>query len=159
MEMKQCRSCGIVKPFTDFYRNGPDRPHKKQCKKCEAKQAYERRKSSPAYWRGVKTRSQAIHRRKKGLVSCLKAGKPCVACGRIDSPRNMHFHHLDPTSKLKPVADLVAENRPVDAICNEIAKCVLVCSACHCELHGDRLALMPHVVPPKAEEVRTRMTA
>lgn len=70
----------------------------------------------------------------RAVVAAAKVGKPCADCERSDlPPERMHFHHLDPTTKLYPVSRASS----VAAAWREIAKCVLVCPRCHRNRHRE----------------------
>jgi hypothetical protein len=60
-----------------------------------------------------------------------KAGKVCVRCQGTDK---LHFHHVDPTTKLFTIG---RSDRSIKAITLEMAKCILLCSSCHHKTHRD----------------------
>jgi hypothetical protein len=53
----------------------------------------------------------------------------------------MHFHHLDPASKIGSIADLL-RNRGMKVIQEEISKCVLLCANCHIMRHVQERAML-----------------
>jgi hypothetical protein len=58
---------------------------------------------------------------------------PCADCGRSYPPYVMDFHHTDPTTKERCVADC----RTIAELEAEIARCIVVCANCHREReHG-----------------------
>lgn len=64
-------------------------------------------------------------------MNALKNASGCVDPGPHDGP--LHFHHVDPTSKAFNISDgaLLSAKRLAD----ELAKCVVLCSACHIRRH------------------------
>lgn len=72
-----------------------------------------------------------------------EAGGACVLCGYSRSVRALHFHHLDPDEKSFALSGR-GLCRPLAELRAEAAKCVLLCSNCHCEVEEgliDRLSL------------------
>lgn len=59
----------------------------------------------------------------------LEAG--CVDCG---SHENLHFHHVDPSTKRYAISVMVTHSD--EAITAELAKCVVVCLPCHVKRHA-----------------------
>jgi hypothetical protein len=59
----------------------------------------------------------------------LGRGDACQVCG---ATKNLHWHHPDPATKLFAIGDR-APNRA--ALLAELAKCDLLCAACHCAEH------------------------
>jgi len=81
----------------------------------------------------AKRRSNRERRRKLAkAVADYKASRPCHDCKRHFNPWQMHFDHIDATSKDDDVARLVnrGATRKVWA---EIEKCELVCANCHAD--------------------------
>jgi 5-methylcytosine-specific restriction endonuclease McrA len=60
----------------------------------------------------------------------------CVRCG---STEDLHFHHIDPTTKVAKVTRL-AYSRGLGAVLDEAAKCELLCGPCHRSLHKPKRA-------------------
>ena len=54
-------------------------------------------------------------------------GDKCVKCGSIE---NLHFDHIDPSTKYKSIAEM-APNNGFDRCYREALKCQLLCSTCH----------------------------
>ena len=60
-----------------------------------------------------------------------KGGK-CEFCGYDKCNRSLQFHHLDPNKKNFSIS---GKSLSFEKLKNEVDKCVLVCSNCHCEIH------------------------
>jgi hypothetical protein len=60
-----------------------------------------------------------------------KGGK-CEFCGYDKCNRSLQFHHLDPNEKDFSIS---GKSLSFEKLKNEVDKCVLVCSNCHCEIH------------------------
>jgi len=54
-------------------------------------------------------------------------GNKCVKCGNTE---NLHFDHIDPSTKYKSIGDLATSNG-FDRCYEEALKCQLICSTCH----------------------------
>ena len=55
----------------------------------------------------------------------------CSKCGYKENPDILHFHHIDPTTKIANISRMVGKNHSMERIKNEIAKCKLLCITCH----------------------------
>jgi hypothetical protein len=87
------------------------------------------------YYRCRKCRAEAVSRRRRKMKEILveEAGGACSICGYSESPRALHFHHLDPTEKRFELnAKGVA--LALDTLRTEARKCLLLCSNCHAEV-------------------------
>jgi DNA-binding transcriptional regulator GbsR (MarR family) len=82
------------------------------------------------------TNSQSVilwrKRVKKKLIE-YKGGK-CEICGYNKCERALQFHHKNPMEK-----DFSISGRSLsfDRLKEEVDKCMLVCSNCHCEIHDE----------------------
>ena len=72
----------------------------------------------------------------------------CQDCG---SAEDLHFHHVDPSTKVRPVAYYAGTPASVERLMEEIEKCVVVCETCHKARH-DRMRLGLPQEPPSAQE-------
>ena len=61
-----------------------------------------------------------------------KLGKVCAHCGEADIDK-LHFHHVDPTTKLFEIGPSYRSDADILA---EIAKCILLCRSCHTRYHN-----------------------
>jgi hypothetical protein len=73
--------------------------------------------------------TQARRQRNREWVDSLK--QKCLICG---STVDLHFHHRDPSTKFKKVADMMTYSR--QRIQAEIDKCDVLCEYCHKTLHS-----------------------
>ena len=95
------------------------------------------------YYRCRRCRAEAVSRRRRKMKQILvqEAGGACSVCGYAESPRALHFHHLDPAEKRFELnAKGVA--LALDTLRAEARKCVLLCSNCHAEVE-DRGTVPP----------------
>ena len=65
----------------------------------------------------------------------------CQICGYNDDVENIHFHHIDPSTKFLEVGNLVAWRYSLKAIDEEIEKCAILCSSCHSKVHAGKIKL------------------
>ena len=68
------------------------------------------------------------------LVRELK-GSTCQACGGRFEPQQLHFHHLDPTTKLFNLSHAAGRRHSAKQIVAEARKCLIVCLDCHMGIH------------------------
>ena len=61
------------------------------------------------------------------------AGGCCVLCGYDKCLAALEFHHVDPAAKEFTMKELVS--RTMEAVLEEVGKCMLVCANCHREIH------------------------
>jgi hypothetical protein len=71
--------------------------------------------------------------RKRRLVALL--GGACHRCGYRKNFAALEFHHMDPANKSFNLDLRSLSNRTWQAVLDEAAKCILVCSNCHKEIH------------------------
>lgn len=65
----------------------------------------------------------------------LSLGGKCVCCGYEKCPIALEAHHIDPSGKDFTFADIRANPIALEKLRVELAKCALVCSNCHSEIH------------------------
>ena len=95
----------------------------------------ELRRESIRRWRENNPEKAREHqRRNSAWIQSIKVESGCTDCGvRPDDPGELHFHHVDPTTKLFDVAHGGSRSR--ESVAAEIAKCVVLCSRCHRKAH------------------------
>jgi len=98
------------------------------CKICKVEKQKERRK------RDADIQKEKRYSLKRELID-MKGGK-CIACGYDRYIGALDFHHLNENEKIYNVGTLISGGSRLKAIV-EIQKCILLCSNCHRELHGD----------------------
>lgn len=74
-----------------------------------------------------------------------KGGK-CQLCGYAQCLAALHFHHLDPQTKLFHFAG--SHLRRWEALQKELDKCILLCSNCHKEVENGYAAVPPEIAAP-----------
>jgi hypothetical protein len=113
-----------------------------RCKKdCDTSQFYSRRgkENSSVYCKQC-TNMQTIDRQrklKKEMVD-YKGGK-CERCGYDKYIGALEFHHLNPEEKDFTLSHLKIYSFN-QVIIDELDKCMLLCSNCHREIHGEQLS-------------------
>jgi len=83
----------------------------------------------------IRQREQIL-KRYQARTSQVRAesGGCCKECGATE---DLHFHHLDPATKVKPVTRMGT----LEGMRSEAAKCVLLCADCHEEAHAELRSL------------------
>jgi hypothetical protein len=108
VELRVCKRHGTV----EFALYGQKRP-RWRCKRCVGE--------------AVTRRHQRVRRELLTL-----AGGKCVVCGYDRCAYNLHFHHVDPSTKSFEMT--MAAGKSIADYLAELAKCVLVCANCHGEI-------------------------
>jgi hypothetical protein len=70
-----------------------------------------------------------------------RSGGKCQRCGYSTNLAALTWHHRDPSLKSFELDLRQLSNRSMAAIEGELAKCDLLCSNCHAEVHFPRLGL------------------
>jgi transposase len=80
-------------------------------------------------------RSDAVSERRRRVKALLvaEAGGCCVLCGYGENVGALHFHHVDPATKVFALGD-TGVTRSLAKARAEAAKCVLLCARCHAEV-------------------------
>jgi hypothetical protein len=94
-------------------------------------------------WRCRRCMGEAVTRRKQKVRRTLvdEAGGRCAVCGYDRCIVNLHFHHVDPTTK--ELAMTAQIGRSLAAFREEAKKCVLVCANCHGEIEAGLIESPP----------------
>ena len=107
--LKECKKHGL----TEFVLRNDGRY---RCKKCNVEAVQKRRE-------------------KLKMLAIKYKGGECEICGYKKCISALEFHHLDPNEKEFGVGEK-GYTRSIEAVKNELDKCILVCSNCHREIHA-----------------------
>lgn len=137
--MKICTHCKEEKEFSEFHKNKKRADgYQHICKSC--KNAYYKRvyKNNKELFieRNSKRREQW-----KNYVNDLKTGKECKYCGE-DCIACLIFHHIDSSTKdftINRFYKKYFNEKNLQILKDEIAKCVLICENCHRKIHNGYL--------------------
>ena len=126
MQDKLCRTCGEVKPLTEFHRKTRGL-YQGKCKPCQAsylKEHYERYKER--YFESTK-------RGKKRRTDLIREAKdvPCQDCGDRFHPCAMDFDHRDGDKEFGISSYSGGRSVSLVKLLAEMAKCDVVCANCH----------------------------
>ena len=79
---------------------------------------------------------EAVTRRHQRLKRMLieEFGGGCAVCGYDRTPNNLHFHHVDPSTKSFSMH--MGVGKAIATFRAEAKKCVLVCANCHGEIEA-----------------------
>ena len=79
-------------------------------------------------------RSREVFRKK---FYDYKVEKGCEMCGYNEHRAALQFDHIDPSTKVDSVANLISQRTYEEVIWAEIAKCRVLCANCHAvHTHG-----------------------
>jgi hypothetical protein len=86
---------------------------------------------------------EAVTRRHRKVKQQLvdEFGGACAVCGYARCLANLHFHHVDPTTKAFGIQ--MGMGKSLAAYRAEAQKCVLVCANCHGEIEAGLIASPP----------------
>ena len=115
---KKCPKCKENKEFDEFYDRRGKKAGSVYCIPCSNEESRERNR--------------------KFKIKCVeyKGGK-CVKCGYSKYLGALQFHHLNPQEKDFSLSRVRSLNFN-EKIKQELDKCILVCSNCHFEIHGEK---------------------
>ena len=112
---------------------------KKRCRVCENNldlSKFEESRIKRKDWICRDCRSNTAKKIRKQIIA--EHGGKCKHCGTGDVIRGvggLHFHHIDPKTKVHTVSDMIRWRQPIESIREEANKCILLCSPCHIEEH------------------------
>lgn len=117
--MKTCTICKIEKEFAFFYKSGltfdGKQKYKGKCKDCYDNDLIKKRQ------------------RLRNLVMLELGYYSCKLCGYSKTPRALHLHHLDASTKEFQISNMWSKTD--EEIRKEASKCVILCANCHAEVH------------------------
>ena len=92
-------------------------------------------KSSKYNFKCKKCNVEAVTRRRRKAIKLVKEeyGGCCTLCGYDRCIRSLVFHHINPNEKELKLGS--GNTGSIKRLREEAAKCVLVCSNCHGEIH------------------------
>lgn len=103
---------------------------------CSSHERSEWRKLHPELVKLHNDQNKERKRQLKKEAVDYKGGK-CSVCGYSKYQGALEFHHINPSEKEDTIANLINELQTLEQMKNELNKCILVCSNCHKEIHGD----------------------
>lgn len=139
--MKKCTLCKKLKLVDAFNKKASTKDGLQgKCRECS-------KAESKAYYKlnAVKHKAHVKKRRKEWAafmqreVDNLKSTTGCIRCGENDSCC-LDYHHIDPSTKVDQVSNLIRNKRCREVILAEIAKCECLCANCHRKFHAGRFA-------------------
>jgi hypothetical protein len=94
-------------------------------------------------WRCKRCIGEHVTRRHQKLRRILvdEAGGCCAVCGYQRCIINLHFHHIDPSTKAFSMS--MARGKSIASYRAEAEKCVLVCANCHGEIEAGQIPSPP----------------
>lgn len=124
--MRQCGSCKVAKPLTDFNKKGNG--YQSRCRQCQKEYYKNYYDTTPKEKQRLLNSNKLQKKKTKEYVDSLKENKPCADCGVSYPPYVMDFDHVG--SKTMNISKMRQVNGR-DTIDKEISKCELVCANCH----------------------------
>lgn len=97
--------------------------------------------------------NQRLRGLKRKIEAINSLGGKCSICGYNKNIASLEFHHLDPSKKDFQLDARKFANSSPQIIKDELAKCILVCSNCHQEIHNPDLTFE---LIEKMQEVKTK---
>jgi hypothetical protein len=129
---KICITCKEEKTSSEYRKDSGRKdglqPWCKVCARQYHKSAYTERYRSKVQERN----SKRFHKARQWL-DAYKAHHSCTKCGEKEAVC-LEFHHTDPDTKDFTIA--TNKNRSMEAIKEEVDKCIVVCRNCHAKIHA-----------------------
>ena len=139
--MRTCKNCGMEKEESGFHKR-KDGAKRSMCIDCVNE---ERRASWKTDLKGQEKRKVRMARYKAEAKELINKHRyPCIVCGEAEKAC-IDFHHLDPSTKHKSVAQLVSSHSALKTIKKEIDKCVCLCANCHRKVHAELIDLSAYI--------------
>lgn len=85
---------------------------------------------------GLKKYSDGIYKSKKSFMEKIKAHRQCKECGLEEPDRKLHFHHIEPDTKVDTVGAMIQTDYSIEELKTEIKKCEILCDTCHGRKHS-----------------------
>lgn len=80
--------------------------------------------------------SDNSYKDKESLVKEIKRRVKCEECGLEEPDRKLHFHHVEPDTKVDGIRNMIDSNYSVEELKTEIKKCEILCDTCHGHEHS-----------------------
>lgn len=84
---------------------------------------------------GLKQCRDGDHKNKKSFVKKIKKHVQCKECGLEEPDRKLHFHHIEPDTKIDKIGAMVNNDYSMEELKTEIKKCEILCDTCHGHEH------------------------
>jgi hypothetical protein len=140
--MKRCSHCNKEKHLEDFSKNKTTNDGlQSRCRFCAneiSKTWYKEHKHQTRVYGRYDHYNRATVATFKRYVDTYKSNVGCFVCEEKD-PCALDFHH--PNEKKAEVSTLV-KRKNKQRLCEEIARCVVICSNCHRKLHAGKFCLL-----------------
>lgn len=85
--------------------------------------------------------AQAVRGLQRKLEIVAALGGRCSVCGYAKNLAALTFHHREGDTKDFGLDMRAFSNRTFEVIASEVAKCALLCTNCHAELHNPDLTM------------------
>jgi hypothetical protein len=129
--MRQCGRCKQWKDEEEFHwydkEKGTKQPYCKDCM-AEINHARYERKKDDIQRVNRESNVRRVDEAQRYIYEVLSYSR-CADCGEYDFTV-LTFHHVHGKKKMN-VADMASRGYSLDAIKNEIAKCIVLCFSCH----------------------------
>jgi 5-methylcytosine-specific restriction endonuclease McrA len=89
--------------------------------------------------------------RQRKLHLIRQLGGACQRCGYMRNHAALTFHHRSPKSKSFQLDLRNLSNRTWQGVLDEVAKCDLLCSNCHLEVHNPECTMTRDMVSAAVE--------
>lgn len=133
MQVCQHLLCGV-----EFEPQWPGQIYCKRQHMLRAREARNRARDGSQYQRRKK-KLQTNKDAKREYIRLDKEARGCAHCPE-KRPICLDYHHLDRTTKILAISEILRGHRPLSMLITEIVKCILLCANCH-RVEEERLRL------------------
>ena len=140
--MKTCSTCKQELPFDKFSLKGKGAKgqtlYSSKCRECNKAYQREHYKKNKIYYRTKAREWDKTYRQEAYQMLTEAASSGCSICGEKDF-RCLQFDHIERSTKVSSVANLVSDKAPLSKVKQEIDKCRVLCANCHAKHTSDQL--------------------
>lgn len=133
MNKKTCTGCKVEKDIDSFSKNPTNKDGRNyKCKSCQSKYLKKHYAKNKQYYIDKSKESKDKYRIAKNKIIAEAKKDGCVKCGE-KHPATLDFHHVDEANKSFTISRRYSKG--IQALKDEIAKCIVLCSNCHRKEH------------------------
>ena len=139
--MKTCSTCKEELPFENFSIKGKGSKgqtlYSSKCRECNKAYQREHYKKNKKYYAKKARDWEKEYKHEAYSYLREKAKDGCARCGEQDF-RCLQFNHIERSTKIDAVSNMIRNNKNLSVIKVEVDKCEILCANCHCKVTADQ---------------------